>query len=340
MTTPYRHASGRFGSLRDGLLVLLVCLAAGFLVMRALRSQPPAEPLRLTRPAMGTLVDVLVPASDDAADRAAAAAAASAALAEIARVDSLFSWRLPPPLQTPAAERARERVQVLEVALQVRRESGGVLEPRIMPLVALWGFDADSASIPPTAALDAAVAELTALPEPATAAELESRPEILHFGAWAKGYAVDRAIAVLQQQGRPAALINAGGEIRGFGREWAVGIRHPRLPGAVLARVIPGEMAVATSGDYEQFFEQDGRRYHHLLDPRSGRPAVGSRSVTVLAPTCARADALATAVFVLGPREGMDLIERLPDVEGLIIDADGARHDSSGLGRYLADRTS
>ncbi len=333
------HADNRLGSLRDGLLVLIVCLAAGFAVTRALRQQEQVpQPVRVTRPAMGTLVDVVVPvASDDPAARQAAAAAAAAALAEVARVDSLFSWRLPPPRQMTPEQRSRERTDVLEIALEVQRLSGGAFETRIMPLVRLWGFDDEAPAVPDPAALAAAVARLAALSDPADAAELESRPDALHFGAWAKGYAVDRACEAMRALGQPAALVNAGGEIRGFGRDWAVGIRHPRLPGAILARLAPGDLAVATSGDYEQFFEQDGVRYHHLLDPRDGRPARGCRSVTVLARTCARADALATAVFVLGPREGMDLIERLPGVEGLLVDADGTLHQSSGLGRYLAD---
>ncbi len=333
------HADNRLGSLRDGLLVLIVCLAAGFAVTRALRQQEQApEPVRITRPAMGTLVDLIVPLlEDDPAARAAAATAAHAALAEVARVDSLFSWRLPPPRQMSSREREQERSDVLEMALEVQRLSGGAFETRIMPLVELWGFDGEAPAVPDPAAVAGLVAELAALPDPADAEELESRPDALHFGAWAKGHAVDRACAVLQAQGLPAALVNAGGEIRGFGRDWRVGIRHPRLPGGILARLVPGDLAVATSGDYEQFFEQDGVRYHHVLDPRDGRPARGCRSVTVLARTCARADALATAVFVLGPREGMDLIERLPGVECLLVDADGKLHQSSGLGRYLAD---
>jgi thiamine biosynthesis lipoprotein len=336
------HADNRIGSLRDGLLVLVVCLAAGFVVTRALRDRPAdPEPVRLTRPAMGTLVDVILPdPGDDPAARGEAAAAARAALAEVARLDSLFSWRLPPPAQMSPGERRRERREVLEVALEVQRLAGGAFETRIMPLVRLWGFDGDQPAVPPADSLAAVVADLAALPAPADAAELESRPDALHFGAWAKGYAVDRACAVLRAGGEPAALVNAGGEIRGFGRDWAVGIRHPRLPGAVLARLRPGDLAVATSGDYEQFFEQDGERYHHLLDPRDGRPARGCRSVTVLARTCARADALATAVFVLGPREGLALIERLTGVECLLIDAAGERHESSGLGRYLAEGAS
>ena len=332
------HADNRLGSLRDGLLVLIVCLAAGFAVTRALRQQEQApEPVRITRPAMGTLVDVVVPVPrDDPAARKAAATAANAALVEVARVDSLFSWQLPPPRQMSSREQEQERTDVLEMALEVQRLSGGAFEARIMPLVELWGFDGEAPAVPPRAALEALVAELAALPDPVDAAELESRPDALHFGAWAKGYAVDRACEVLRTHGQPAALVNAGGEIRGFGRDWAVGIRHPRLPGAVLARLVPGDLGVATSGDYEQLFEQDGVRYHHLLDPRDGRPARGCRSVTVLARTCARADALATAVFVLGPREGMDLIERLPGVECLLVDADGELMQSSGLGRFLA----
>jgi thiamine biosynthesis lipoprotein len=340
----HRHVDGRLGSLRDGLLVLVVCLVAGFIVTRALRSResaPEQDPVRLTRPAMGTLVDVILPdPGDDPAARERASVAAAAALAEVARLDSLFSWRLPPPAQTPAGERARERREVLAVGLEVERLAGGAFETRIMPLVRAWGFDGDEPHLPDPDTLAAVVAALADLDDPADASELESRPAALHFGAWAKGYAVDRACAVLQARGERAALVNAGGEIRGFGRDWVVGIRHPRLPGAVLARVRPDELAVATSGDYEQFFERDGVRYHHLLDPRDGRPARGCRSVTVLARSCARADALATAVFVLGPREGMDLVERLPDVECLIIDADGDRHDSSGLGRYLVDGAS
>ncbi len=333
-----RHEEHRLGSLRQGLLILVVCLLAGLATSRLLVRRPEPEPLRLMRPAMGTLVEVVIPADAEGDDRTEASLAAGAALAEAARVDSLFSWLLPPPAGMDEAARRAERREVLEDGLQVMRLSGGAFDARVMPLVKAWGFDGDAPHVPVADTLAALTARLAALGSPTDAAELESRPGLLHFGAWAKGHAVDRALAVIRERGRGAALVNAGGEVRGYGKDWQVGVQHPRLPGALLATLRPGDLAVATSGDYEQYFEQDGVRYHHLLDPRTGAPARECRSVTVLAGTCAEADALATAVFVLGPRDGMDLIERLSDVECLVIDADGERHDSSGLARYLADR--
>ena len=333
-----RHEEHRLGSLRQGLLVLVVCLLAGLATSRLLVRRPEPEPLRLMRPAMGTMVDVVIPAGDEGDDRARAAAAAHAALAEAARVDSLFSWLLPPPASMSEAARRDERREVLQDGLRVMRLSGGAFDARVMPLVKAWGFDGDAPRVPPADTVAALTARLAALGSPTGADELESRPGLLHFGAWAKGHAVDRALDAIRAHGREAALVNAGGEVRGYGKDWQVGVQHPRLPGALLATLRPGDLAVATSGDYEQYFEQDGVRYHHLLDPRTGRPARECRSVTVLAPTCAEADALATAVFVLGPRDGLDLVERLPDVECLVIDAAGERHDSSGLARYLADR--
>ena len=330
------HADNRIGSVRTGILVLAVCLLAGYLTGRWSHDDPEPEPLHMAWPAMGTVVEMTVPGegSDDGLVRASEAV--HAAMAEVARVDSLFSWRLPAPVQTAAAQRATERAALLDVGLDVLRVSDGAFDPRMRPLIRIWGFDGDEPAVPDPGALAAETARLQDLSTPVDAAELETRPETLHFGAWAKGYAVDRALAVLREHGEGAALVNAGGEVRGYGRPWTVGVQHPRLPGAILAQLQPGDLAVATSGDYEQYFEQDGVRYHHLLDPRNGRPARGCRSVTVLAASCARADALATAVFVLGPQDGMDLVERLVGVECLIIDADGDRHDSSGLDAYLS----
>ena len=316
-------------------MVLVACLAGGLLVSRLRQDRGEPSVLQYARPAMGTLVEITVLDPRDPSRAQAAALAIQAALAEVARVDSLFSRHLPRPLQTPPPEQARELRELLAVGFTVLRLSEGAFDPRIAGLVALWGFETDTPRLPPPGALTLAVTRLADLGLPGSVVELESRPDLLHFGAWAKGYAVDRALAVLKERGVEAALVNAGGEVRGYGRDWRVGVQHPRLPGALAAALRPGMLGVATSGDYEQFFEEGGERYHHLLDPRTGEPARGCQSVTVLAATCALADALATAVFVMGPDAGLDLVERLENVECLIIATDGARHDSSGLSMLL-----
>ena len=154
------------------------------------------------------------------------------------------------------------------------------------------------------------------------------------LGGVAKGYAVDRACGVLRRAGLEHFVVNSGGDLRAFGTHegqlWRAAIRDPRGPGNVA--VLPlSNLALATSGDYERYAVIDGRRYCHIIDPRTGRPADGCRSVSVLAPTAALADALATAVFVLGPERGLALAEGWDGVECFIIDAEGGKHLSAGL---------
>jgi thiamine biosynthesis lipoprotein len=150
-----------------------------------------------------------------------------------------------------------------------------------------------------------------------------------------KGYRVDRAAAVLEEWGITDYVVDGGGDLRVAGRglagPWSVDIAHPREPARSLAEVLLDRGAVATSGDYQWFFERNGVRYHHILDPRSGRPARRSVAVTVLAPTAMEADALATGLFVLGPEEGLSLVERQPGVEALFIDPALTAHFSSGF---------
>ena len=334
------HAEHRIGSLWVGILVLAVALAAGWGLGKLLRQgdDREPEPLTLVRPAMGTIVEIkLRRETEFSRETQRLGQAAEAAFAEIARVDSLFSTHLPPPVSMTADEQRAEQERLLAVGLEVMRESGGAFDPRMRPLMELWGFESGEPHVPRPEALRREVARLITAGDPRSPSDLLAAPELLHYGAWAKGYAVDRAIAVLREQGVTEALVNAGGEIRCLGLGWRVGVQHPRLRGELLARLQPGRMAVATSGDYEQFFEQDGVRYHHLLDPRSGEPARGCQSVTVIAPTCARADALATAVFVLGTKNGLNLLEMLGEVEGLVVDAAGDLHRTSGLDRYLLE---
>jgi thiamine biosynthesis lipoprotein len=154
------------------------------------------------------------------------------------------------------------------------------------------------------------------------------------FGAIGKGFAVDRAAARLRQRGFGNFIIDAGGDvlIRGTrgGAPWEVAIRHPRH-GRHLAIYGAGDCAIATSGDYEQFSVIDEVRYSHILDPRSGWPARELASVTVITRRGIDADALATALFVMGSREGLALAERLDDTEALLILDDGTTRLSKGL---------
>jgi thiamine biosynthesis lipoprotein len=325
------HPELRVGSVWTAVVILVVALAAGWGLGRLLthRGDDGPAPIVLSRFAMGTLMEIQVcPRDDSAAEAARADAAMQLAFAEIARLDTLFSTHLP-----PRAGGEAQKLVLLREGLEVMRLTDGAFDVRMKPLMDLWGFEQDQPRRPDADDLRREAARLGAAP--ASAESLLAEPARLHYGAWAPGYAVDRAVAILQEHGVAQALVNGGGEIRCLGDDWCVGVQHPRLRGTLLARLAPRAMAVATSGDYEQYFEQDGVRYHHLLDPRTGAPARGCQSVTILAPTCMRADALATGVFVLGPDRGLALVENLPGVECLIVDDSGALHRSSGLDAYL-----
>jgi thiamine biosynthesis lipoprotein len=146
----------------------------------------------------------------------------------------------------------------------------------------------------------------------------------LDLGGIAKGYAVDRALAVLKSKGVSSAIIDAGGNFYAMGKPrnrecWVSGIRHPIRRDQIIARLAVTDCGVATSGNYERFVEIDGKKYCHIIDPRTGWPVEGMLSVTIVAETATAADALSTTVFVLGKEDGMDLIERLPGVEGMLL---------------------
>lgn len=163
----------------------------------------------------------------------------------------------------------------------------------------------------------------------------ERRGVRIDLGGIAKGYAVDRGIRILQSRGIENALISAGGDSRLLGdrrgRPWNIGIQAPREKKGLAAILPLMETAISTSGDYERYFERDGVRYHHIISPKTGRSAGELRSVTILGPNATRTDALSTSVFVLGLRDGLALIDRLDDVEAVIIDHKDVMHMSQGM---------
>ncbi len=155
------------------------------------------------------------------------------------------------------------------------------------------------------------------------------------LGGIAKGHAIDQAIRILRRQGIEQAMVSAGGhsQIIGdrSGEPWVVGVRHPRNRNAKVAVLPLLDASISTSGDYERFFIEDGVRYHHIIDPTSGDSARTVRSVTVIGAESTATDALSTSVFVLGPKHGIDLINRLIGIDAIVVDGEGVLHMSDGL---------
>ena len=157
----------------------------------------------------------------------------------------------------------------------------------------------------------------------------------IDLGGIAKGFAVDNSIGILQSLGIKNALVTAGGDTRllgdRLGKPWIVGIRDPRDK-EKQAVVIPlSESAMSTSGDYERYFEEDGKRYHHILSPKTGKSTYEVQSVSIIGPESVYNDALSTAVFVMGLQTGIGLINSLPNFEAIVMDANRRMHYSKGL---------
>ncbi len=226
---------------------------------------------------------------------------------------------------------------LLETAVGIEQQSNGAFSPTLATLNKLWGF---SNTEPPRAP-----------PSPSSIQKLlpgsqnclqhqgkqwqRSSPNCqLDFGAIAKGYAIDRGIKALKKFGIQNAMINAGGDIRIIGKHgennWLIGIRDPRHKDSVIATLsLHGDVSVVTSGDYERYFTNQGQRYHHILNPKTGWPSYNSQSTTVIASNATLADAWSTALFVLG-KEGLKIAEKLP-LQALIIDSNGQIHHTKAM---------
>ena len=157
----------------------------------------------------------------------------------------------------------------------------------------------------------------------------------IDLGGFAKGHAVDNATAILRRRGIAHAMVSAGGDSRVIGdrrgRPWSIGVRDPRRPGHVAAMLPLEDVSISTSGDYERYFDADGTRFHHLIDPTTGKSPRGIQSVTILADDGLTSEALSKIVFVLGVERGMALVESQSGVDAVVVDAAGALHFSSGL---------
>jgi thiamine biosynthesis lipoprotein len=157
----------------------------------------------------------------------------------------------------------------------------------------------------------------------------------IDLGGFAKGHAVDRGAAILRRMGIANAIVTAGGDSHVLGdrrgRPWTVAIRDPRRAGEVVAVLPLEDVAISTSGDYERFFDDGGERFHHVIDPRTGKSPSSVHSVTILADDGLTTEGLSKSVFVMGVTEGLRLVESQPGVDAVVVDAQGVLHYSSGL---------
>ncbi len=230
---------------------------------------------------------------------------------------------------------------VIEKSLYFGEASQGKFDVTIAPLLNLWGFGTGEEREPPEGEEIEEVLPLVdyqeiELDEENMSVFLPREEMALDLGGIAKGYIVDEIAEFLEGEGVEHGTVNAGGDIRALGTRldgnpWRIGITHPRDRENIIAVIPVTQEAIVTSGDYERYFNHEGERYHHILDPDTGQPAGEVMSVTVVAPDCITADSLSTAVFVLGVEEGMALLESMSQVEGMIVDLQEEKHVTRGL---------
>jgi thiamine biosynthesis lipoprotein len=315
------------------------------------RSKEQKQELKLFKKAalsMGTLFEITAYVSD----KYKAEKTFNEVFKELNRLDFLMSnykedselSKINKNARTEPTDCDKELAYVIEQSLQYSNITGGAFDITIGPLMKKWGFFKKQGQIPDKGEIESTlqsvsyknitieeIVEKSLLKNPVTVKTVffKNAGTEIDLGGIGKGYAVDKATKVLKQNGINSALINFAGNIYTYGtppgkNSWVIGLQHPRKSEGLLGTFEIKNKAVSTSGDYEKFFTINGERYSHIIDPRTGNPVKGIVSVTIVTDSATRADALSTGVFVLGLEKGMDLIEKLSDVEGIIIyeDAD------------------
>jgi FAD:protein FMN transferase len=287
---------------------------------------PPAQPTlqKAERRLMGTIWAITLVSEDAVKARSAAARAFD----EIARLEqSLSEWRPDSDIShvnqqagIAPVKVAPELIACVKASLEVARWSHGAFDISWAALRGLWDFSADSAHVPPSKARVKAMLPLwnyknIVLDEANGTVFLKKKGMQIGLGGVAKGYALDRAGELLIEAGFPNFLIYAGGQVLVHGkkgdRKWRVGIQHPREP-RHFAFVEIEDGSLATSGDYEHSYEHQGVIYHHIIDLKTGFPSRNSSSVTLIAKTALWADAVDTAIFILGPKRGLEMLANAP----------------------------
>jgi FAD:protein FMN transferase len=234
----------------------------------------------------------------------------------------------------------KEIVEVIRTALEIAQATDGAFDITVAPLVELWGFYGSSPHLPEEQEIKACLTRIGYRYLTLVNSKLEKTKEDVRIdlGGIAKGYAVGQAVRVLKEQGVDSALVDAGGDVYALGKKgrdlWKVGIKNPRGDD-LLGYVEVENLAVMGSGDYERFFEKDGKRYHHIFDPKTGYPTDGVIATTLIHADPVLANAWSKPIFVLGPERGMQLVERIPGMEVLVVKSAGEILYSPGLKEAL-----
>jgi len=318
--------------------ITVTALAAVLLLAACSRSRT----VQRTETIMGTSVTITVVAATPADGEAAI----DAGMAELKRLDAMMS------LYKDSSEIARvnaaagkapvavspEMLEIVERAAEASQRSGGVFDVTVGPLVVLWQMRLKEGKVPTEGEI-ARVLPLVnyrnlVVDRKASTLFLKRPGMIMDLGGM-KGYMADRVAGLFRQRGITNALIAVAGDIWALGRRedgtaWRIGVQHPREKDKVLTVLELSDRYVCTSGDYERFVIRGKKRYHHILDPRTGRPAEGTMSVTLVGERGALIDPLAKAPFILGPEKGMELVRKF-GAEAIIVDAEGRVTATPGI---------
>lgn len=237
-----------------------------------------------------------------------------------------------------------EVIGVIRKAARAGELTDGAFDITIYPIVRLWGFFSDSPHMPPETEIKNALKTVGYGNLHISSSEVRAvNPGVsIDLGGIAKGYAIGQAIETLKKEGVTAAVVEAGGDVYAMGlnkgKPWNIGIQHPRGEDGLLGYLAVSDTAVMGSGDYRKFFIKDGKRYHHIIDPRTGYPAKTVMGATVVYNDPAVADAWATALCVMTPEQGLERIKEVPGMEAVIVDMSGKVFYSAGLGKLLGGK--
>jgi thiamine biosynthesis lipoprotein len=297
---------------------------------------------RETRPLMGTVVG----STAVGGDRDRLAAASDAAYREMARLSDMMNHYNPASVVSAINDAAGRRpvatppelMEVLVMARQLSEKTAGAFDITVGSLRG-WRFRADDPRLPSPATIRAQLPNVDyrqlRLDRQAQTAWLAKPGIRIDLGGIAKLYILRAGMAVLRARGVASAMIDGGGDLAVMGRPkhkpWRIGIRDPRVPDRLLGIVALREGYVVSSGDYERYFIRNGRRYHHILDPRTGYPTEGPRGVTLVAGDLATVNGLSAAIMVVGMEKGRSLIMEAPGLEGIIVGRDGEVWLSAGM---------